>query len=61
MHDGNGQICSSLLPDRYGFVTFASEKDVHNVTEMVRYFRVIVSKDSKNVHALLARGGARKP
>lgn len=39
MHDGNGQICSSLLPDRYGFVTFASEKDVHNVTEMVRYFR----------------------
>lgn len=51
MHDGNGQICSSLLPDRYGFVTFASEKDVQNVTEMVRYFRVIVSKDSKNVRA----------
>lgn len=51
MHDCNGQLFSSLLPDRYGFVTFASEKDVHNVTEMVRYFRVIVSKDSKNVRA----------
>lgn len=51
MHDCNDQLFSSLLPDRYGFVTFASEKDVHNVTEMVRYFRVIVSKDSKNVRA----------
>lgn len=51
MHDCNGQLFSSLLPDRYGFVTFASEKDVHNVTEMVRYLRVIVSKDSENVRA----------